>query len=147
MYDFASADMAAVSDSTGGGRLWSGERADDFRMLDHDISSVLIMESDVDWDMRIKAAMYGLTGGVRAIADWPFVDHALTPYEGQFVDPPVATPHSPYGDNWDILWLGHCGANGGEDPRYYMYHDPSAGERRRAWTYDAPVSRIWGWKE
>lgn len=22
--------------------------------------------------------------------------------------PPGSTPHSPYGDDWDLLWLGHC---------------------------------------
>lgn len=102
------------------------------------------MESDVDWDIRIHAAMLGLTDGVRAIADFPFADHQFKPYEGQVIDTPPQAPISPYGDNWDFLWLGHCGANGGEDPRYYAYHDPSAGERKRAWTFDAGPPNYYG---
>jgi hypothetical protein len=41
--------------------------------------------------------------------------------------------HSPYGDNWEVLWLGHCGArfpNADRDPkcsrgRVVLYDDPT----------------------
>lgn len=46
----------------------------------------------MDWDVHIKSQLDGVARGTRHI----------------FPDP-ARHPHSPYGDSWDILWLGHCG--------------------------------------
>lgn len=50
------------------------------------------MEDDMDWDVNLKSQLEGVARGTRRIF-------------------PESTPlpHSPYGDNWDLLWLGHCG--------------------------------------
>lgn len=55
------------------------------------ISSALIVEDDVDWDIDIKASMKLVSDNVR-----------------EFMKIPV-TDTSPFGYGWDVLWLGHCG--------------------------------------
>jgi hypothetical protein len=49
------------------------------------------MEDDMDWDVRLKSQLERVAQGSRSL-----LGSALK-------------PNSPYGDNWDILWLGHCG--------------------------------------
>jgi hypothetical protein len=50
------------------------------------------MEDDMDWDVHLKSQLETVARGARHI--YP---------------EPSRTPNSPYGDSWDILWLGHCG--------------------------------------
>ena len=127
--------------------LSEGPRSTDgnfYRMIDNNLGSALILESDADWDMRIKDSMFGLTNGVRQLADFPFANHTVTPiFTGQAPNAANASD-GPYGNGWDILWMGHCGANGGEDPRHYAYHDPSAGDWAHAWTFDAGPPDYYG---
>ena len=109
------------------------------RMIRENINTALIMESDVDWDMRIKRSMQGFSEGAKVIADEAFRPEIREIGEGSkhprnFTTPP-SIDLSPYGDNWDILWIGHCGANGNGDGRYYAYHDPSAAAGVHAWEY------------
>lgn len=48
----------------------------------------------MDWDLRLKSQMVDFARGTRSILQ----------------NPQSATnPTSPYGDDWDILWPGHCG--------------------------------------
>lgn len=64
----------------------------------------------MDWDVHVKDQLHDVARGARH----------LFPADG-----PLTTPDSPYGDDWDILWLGHCGEplpetlpeNGGLDPQ------------------------------
>lgn len=51
------------------------------------------MEDDADWDIRLRSQMLNLAKGVRYISDIS----------------PNACQHSPYGDDWDVIWPGHCG--------------------------------------
>ena len=55
------------------------------------ISSALIVEDDVDWDVNVKTQMRLVSDNVR-----------------EFMQAP-ATDSSPFGSGWDVLWLGHCG--------------------------------------
>lgn len=48
----------------------------------------------MDWDVRLKTQLEQAATGAREI----FKSNTNN-----------NTPHSPYGDDWDILWLGHCG--------------------------------------
>jgi len=57
------------------------------------VASALIMEDDMDWDIHLKTQLYDIARGARHILH----------------DASTIPPHSPYGDDWDILWLGHCG--------------------------------------
>lgn len=45
----------------------------------------------MDWDVRLKSQLQDAAKGVRTLF------------------PPGSSPHSPYGDDWDIFWIGHCG--------------------------------------
>ena len=85
------------------------------------------MESDVDWDMRVKDTMIGVGDGVKAIADWPF-------------DPPnqprdFSKELSPYGDRWDLMWIGHCGTGADGNGRIYAFPDPSAPDSEHEWSF------------
>ena len=55
-------------------------------------SSALIMEDDVDWDIHLKPQLVDFAHGTRYLQN-----HSME-----------EKTHSPYGDGWDVLWLGHC---------------------------------------
>lgn len=55
-------------------------------------ATAFIIEDDVDWDLELKAQMRLAARNVRA-------------YTNASQDDP-----SPFGTNWDVIWLGHCGA-------------------------------------
>lgn len=95
-------------------------------MVENNINSALILEDDADWDIRIKSQLKEFALASRVLvqplsgtdnpvyADPTFPNtrkSSGTPKDinlGTSTIPPV---QSPYGDNWDILWLGHCGVN------------------------------------
>ncbi|CZT09713.1 uncharacterized protein RAG0_14381 [Rhynchosporium agropyri] len=54
---------------------------------------MFIMEDDADWDIRLLAQLTEFAKGVRSLS-------GIRPSDAQ---------HSPYGDDWDIFWPGHCG--------------------------------------
>ncbi|THC88929.1 hypothetical protein EYZ11_011620 [Aspergillus tanneri] len=61
-------------------------------IVDKGLGSAIIMEDDADWDVTVKTQLQSLAIAVRALQGTS----------------PMSTA-SPYGDDWDILWLGHCG--------------------------------------
>ncbi|CAI7564208.1 unnamed protein product [Penicillium glandicola] len=84
------------------------------RVVQEKLASAIIMEDDVDWDVSIKVQLRSFAHAVRA----------LQLQDTQEV--PTQPPHSPYGDNWDILWLGHCGMSCKTDlPFYLTPNDPT----------------------
>lgn len=63
--------------------------------------SALIMEDDVDWDVRIRQQTQKIAKGVRELTkkpNWKVWERPEVRVEGS----------SPYGDDWDVLWMGHC---------------------------------------
>ncbi|KAK7987106.1 glycosyltransferase family 25 protein [Apiospora saccharicola] len=93
-------------------------------MVEENISSALILEDDADWDVRLKQQLMDIAEGGRLLLNMakqepafqannlPAGRHETAPAvsDGTTVTPQSApVPHSPYGDDWDILWLGHCG--------------------------------------
>lgn len=65
-----------------------------YQQMVHDrVSSALVFEDDADWDVSLKHQLVQFARGSRFI---------LNTTDG-------AKTHSPYGDDWDILWIGHCG--------------------------------------
>lgn len=84
------------------------------------LSSALILEQDADWDVRIAAQLTDLSRAVRALslpaarlgraaaagsqAHAPDIPFTSLPLRGT-----PAAVGSPYGDDWDVLILGHCG--------------------------------------
>jgi GR25 family glycosyltransferase involved in LPS biosynthesis len=95
------------------------------RMVQKNISTALILEDDADWDIRIKSQMHSFARGANLLLQ------PLSSNPSQYADPsypnpknagegyvdldvsnaPSTTPPSwsPYGDHWDLLWIGHCG--------------------------------------
>lgn len=63
------------------------------KMVEENIQSALILEDDADWDVALKYQMVEFARGSRYLLN--------TPLRQQ--------PDSPYGDDWDMLWVGHCG--------------------------------------
>jgi hypothetical protein len=74
------------------------------QVVENGWSTTLIFEDDVDWDVRLKSILQDFAVASDAtLKDYPpgveYLDDLLSQY---------SPDHSPYGSNWDILWLGHC---------------------------------------
>lgn len=74
---------------------WRGHMNAVRRIVEEDLESALIMEDDIDWDVRLRWQLEQVAKGARAVL-------GSQKQRG-------GTPSSPYGDGWDILWVGHCG--------------------------------------
>ncbi|KAI1646879.1 glycosyltransferase family 25 protein [Daldinia loculata] len=70
---------------------WRGHMNAIRRIVEEDLGSALIMEDDMDWDVRLKPQLERIAQGARALLS------------------SASNPNSPYGDDWDLMWLGHCG--------------------------------------
>jgi hypothetical protein len=86
-------------------------------MVQKKIQSALIIEDDADWDLLLKPQMLSFARGARAIQN------------------SVLPLHSPYGDSWNLLTLGHLGVKNKsyKEQKYYVTrNDPTAiSEARR----------------
>lgn len=96
-------------------------------VVENNLDSALIVEDDADWDVRIHDQMYDFAETTRVLtqplagssssspsyADPSFPDPSQggQPQEMVFGQLPrtVLPQVSPYGDDWDVLWIGHCG--------------------------------------
>lgn len=81
------------------------------KMVHNQISSVLIFEDDADWDVALKAQMRQFALGSRWLLN----------------DTDSKVPHSPYGDGWDVLWIGHCSMHShkSDKRRWVIRDDPT----------------------
>ena len=95
-------------------------------IVEQNLTSALILEDDVDWDVRIKSQMRDFARASRMLLQpLPLtLDSSLYPTYPQAVEGRKAQDFdvnqnrvtkpstSPYGDvdGWDLLWLGHCGS-------------------------------------
>jgi hypothetical protein len=98
------------------------------RVVEQNLGSALIFEDDVDWDIRIKAQLEQFARAANVLLQ-P-LGTSTKDGEPSYLDPSYPSPSpgpgyhdidinkapkvsqpkvSPYGDNWDVLWLGHCG--------------------------------------
>ena len=99
---------------------------DPSRIVRLNITSALILEDDSDWDVRIRSIMQDLAistqaltqplaGSTASYADstYPSNEEHLNATVPEFdinALPRTVTPKiSPYGDEWEMMWLGHCG--------------------------------------
>ncbi|KAI1204920.1 glycosyltransferase family 25 protein [Annulohypoxylon truncatum] len=98
------ADRGAKRPEYGSARAWLSHLDLLKYVIASDLETALIIEDDVDWDVRIKSEMRLVSDNVRA-------------YTRVREDDPT-----PFGKNWDVLWLGHCGSIITDDmaePRVY----------------------------
>lgn len=82
------------------------------RIIRDNISTALVLESDADWDLRIRDILANVARGVKKVADYPFTEH-----------PRDFPTNKPYGDNWDLLWIGNCGSAYHGSGRFYAFND------------------------
>lgn len=87
----------------------------DVRIIEENITTALIMEDDVDWDIRIHSQVERFAKASRLLLQPKVLASAAfeTPRDFSDTDSISIEPaSSPFGDidNWDVLWLGHCGA-------------------------------------
>lgn len=79
------------------------------RIVSENLGSGLVIEDDADWSVYLKDQLEHMAEGSRYI------------FPGNSTN-----SDSPYGDDWDMLWVGHCGSSFGEDPRRYIIeNDPT----------------------
>jgi hypothetical protein len=81
-------------------------------ILEGPLDSILIMEDDMDWDARLLTQLPQFATGIRTLSHIP-------------LDAPQS---SPYGDDWDILYPGHCGEDNAippSEPLHIIYDDPT----------------------
>ncbi|KAI4157457.1 MAG: hypothetical protein LQ342_008267 [Letrouitia transgressa] len=79
-------------------------------IVDNRLSSALAFEDDADWDTSFRAQLLNYALG----SQWLLRTPADT------------VPHSPYGNDWDLLWLGHCASQPvpGDQRRVIFENDP-----------------------
>jgi len=77
-----------------------------YRVVEQNLDAALIMEDDMDWDVRLKPQLEIVAAGARAVMS-NLPDTYFPTGRASSTAGPI--PNSPYGDDWDILWLGHCG--------------------------------------
>ncbi|KAJ5790468.1 CAZyme family GT25 [Penicillium psychrosexuale] len=83
------------------------------RIVQERLASAIIMEDDADWDVSIKVQLQSFA-------------HAVRTLQLQLRHNRKVPTQSPYGDDWDILWLGHCGVSCKTDlPFYLTPNDPT----------------------
>ncbi|OAQ59068.2 glycosyltransferase family 25 protein [Pochonia chlamydosporia 170] len=133
------------------------------RVVRRNLSSALIMEDDVDWDVRIRDQLHDFALSSRALIQPLQRQYANLRHthsverspekllEMNFFDlPPTLVPStSPYGDGWDLLWLGHCGMNfpsehSGIIPkgRVVKKNDVSVPPKKDLWSFNQPFSLL-----
>ncbi|KAK4553311.1 hypothetical protein LTR86_009611 [Recurvomyces mirabilis] len=118
-------------------------------IVENNITTALIAEDDIDWDIRIKSQMEDYARASRVVlqttssgpagdyydADYTSAGDAVTDYN--VVEHPTTEPtSSPYGDveTWDVFWLGHCGvkmptpSDNLPTNRAVIYNDPTVPE-------------------
>lgn len=105
---------------------WRGHMNAIREVVSRNLSSALILEDDADWDVNIRAQLQAFALSSQALAQ-PLSGTTSVYADPTYPHPGVAAPSrphdlsfdrlpstespatSPYGDNWDALWLGHCG--------------------------------------
>ncbi|KAF1977510.1 alpha/beta-hydrolase [Bimuria novae-zelandiae CBS 107.79] len=91
------------------------------------ITTALILEDDVDWDIRLRTQLHSFAHAARQLPSLKRETLSHPPAsETKDINPidlakrstialspggPHNTPSNPYGVDWDVLWLGHCGAD------------------------------------
>lgn len=81
----------------------SYSRTNCFSVIHDKVETALILEDDSDFDISIKQQLYQFASGTRALQN------------------STESLSSPYGNDWDFLWLGHCKLGPANDQsRFYV---------------------------
>jgi len=71
------------------------------------METALILKDDLDWDIHLKAT---LSVAASKIKEMQSKDDSM-----------VDDPNLPYGNNWDMIYLGNCAENDPKDPKSWPY--------------------------
>lgn len=87
-------------------------------IVNQNLTSALILEDDADWDIRLKSQLQIFARAAQLFThpdsriSTPTDLNKVTNIPVSSIPSPSKQPFSsPYGTNWDVLWLGHCGTN------------------------------------
>ncbi|KAL2855972.1 hypothetical protein BJY01DRAFT_242911 [Aspergillus pseudoustus] len=72
------------------------------KIVHESLGSAIVMEDDADWDVSLKTQLQSFAIAVRALQSADSQTSSSSSTTNSQSD-------SPYGPDWDILWLGHCG--------------------------------------
>lgn len=97
-------------------------------MIQNNVQTALVLEDDSDWDIGLKSQMTEFARGSR----W-------------LLETGDSNPASPYGDGWDILWIGHCHSepNKTDNRRWVIDHDPTVPPDGSRWNFGQPNMTRW----
>ncbi|KAJ5761970.1 uncharacterized protein N7511_005352 [Penicillium nucicola] len=97
-------------------------------VLTNSYSTALILEDDADWDVNIKSQLQEFAHGL----------HSLKGSK--------PTEQTPYGTDWDLLWIGGCasGPDTNETRYYAIPEDPTVPSVKNRGTWSGPLD---SWKE
>ncbi|KAJ1325490.1 glycosyl transferase family 25 [Microdochium nivale] len=144
-------DRKGVSDTVLGS--WRGHMNAIRRIIDEGLTSALIMEDDMDWDVSLKDRLADFAGAARELQDRD---------DGSwFIEPPscntsIPGRDSPYGQDWDMLWIGSCASIFASLlPEYLQIPDSQRDDREVLITNDDTVppknhrtgNAGWSWDE
>ncbi|KAK9795975.1 putative Glycosyltransferase family 28 N-terminal domain-containing protein [Seiridium cardinale] len=140
---------------------WRGHMNAIREVVRRNLSSALILEDDADWDVRIRDQLDSFALSTRALIQ-PLEGTEVGYADSTYPRPPLGPmptvpdisfnqlPHttvpivSPYGDDWDVLWLGHCGMHFPVRdniviPKGRVVHtDPTVPQQQYLWTISNP---------
>jgi hypothetical protein len=105
--EFGPSDPRVRKPSAGSARAWLAHLDLLKFVVASQFSTALIVEDDVDWDMSLRSQMQLVSDNVR-----------------KFTRVAEDDPH-PYGTDWDVLWIGHCGEVPTADAEKLVYPDSS----------------------
>ena len=93
------------------------------RIIERHLSTAVIFEDDTDWDVGFKSQLENYALGSQYLSG-----HIHNPKS-----------HSPYGDDWDMLYLGHCGNSPVDDDnrRFVIKNDPTVPPAQHRQNYAA----------
>ncbi|KAK1462097.1 hypothetical protein CMEL01_14064 [Colletotrichum melonis] len=143
---------------------WRGHMTALEEIVRHNLSSALILEDDVDWDIRIRKQLHDFALSVQTLTQ-PLPDGPATyadptyprPVENSpevvpdipfdYLPATVAPKTSPYGDDWDLLWIGHCGMHfpfrdnkSIPKARIIRSNDVTVAPKKNLWTFNIPFT-------
>ncbi|KAJ9617834.1 uncharacterized protein PV06_06217 [Exophiala oligosperma] len=100
------------------------------RIVREGVTTAFVFEDDADWDVAFKQQLVQFARGSRVMLQTP--DHK--------------NPISPYGDGWDILWIGHCGTWVLPEKRrrfFVIPNDPTVEPPQHRQNVDVPDMSRW----
>ncbi|KAI1370446.1 glycosyltransferase family 25 protein [Hypoxylon crocopeplum] len=117
-------DRETMRDSNLGS--WRGHINVMRHIVEKGVSSALIMEDDMDWDVHVKAQLAQFAPAAQSLQkDF---------HKNQSIEAP-----SPYGQDWDMLWLGSCVTTFDEDLPEHLQIPPEERDSRKILIHDDPT--------